>query len=189
MDERQRTALLTVARRALEHSAVGGPEPDPEPTAPDALVGDVELPTHHGAFVSLHTRSHDLRGCVGCLSSDRRLDEVVWDMAEGAARRDPRFPGVRVEEVDGLVIEISVLEPSTPVAALDEVDIGRDGLLVVGPRNRGVLLPQVATEHGWDAETFADQTCVKARMPPGSWREPGVQLYRFAAEVFSEARP
>jgi AmmeMemoRadiSam system protein A len=189
MDERQRTALLTVARRALEHSAVGGPEPDPEPTAPDGLVGDVELPTHHGAFVSLHTRSRDLRGCVGCLSSDRRLDEVVWDMAEGAARRDPRFPGVRVEEVDGLVIEISVLEPSMPVAALDEVDIGRDGLLVIGPRNRGVLLPQVATEHGWDAETFADQTCVKARMPPGSWREPGVQLYRFAAEVFSEARP
>lgn len=123
------------------------------------------------------------------MTADRPLPDVVWEMAGAAALRDPRFDAVRPDELDDLIIEISVLTPAEPIDSLDAVEIGRDGLLVVSGARRGVLLPQVASEHGWDASTFAEQTCLKASLDRDAWRREGVRLFKFSAEVFSEANP
>jgi len=179
VDALTRDRLLAIARASIERCT--GRRAHPRPSE----VGFGE----HGAFVSLHTRGGALRGCVGCLSATEPLGEVVEAMAEAAALRDPRFQPVRADEVDELSIEISVLAPSEPLASLAELELGREGLVVVGRGQRGVLLPQVATEHGWDAATFAEQTCVKARLPPDAYLRDDVQLYRFRAEVFSEPAP
>lgn len=107
-------------------------------------------------------------------------------MARAAALRDPRFSPVMPAEVSSLEVEISVLEAPLRVKALDEVEIGRHGLLVVGRGCRGLLLPQVAEERGWDAPTFAEHTCKKAGLEPKAYEADDVVLYRFGAEVFSE---
>jgi uncharacterized protein (TIGR00296 family) len=96
---------------------------------------------------------------------------------------------VRADELGDIVVEVSVLSPTVPLESLDDLVIGRDGLLAVGRGRRGVLLPQVAIERGWDVSTFAEQTCMKANLDPGAWRDGDVRLYRFAAEVFSESLP
>ena len=85
-----------------------------------------------------------------------------------------------------LLIEISVMGPVERVSALDDVMVGRDGLIVSRGRFAGLLLPQVATEYGWDRDTFLDQTCVKAGLSPGIWREPATVVEKFSAEVFGE---
>ena len=107
-------------------------------------------------------------------------------MAQSAALRDSRFKPVRAEEVDGLSIEISVLSAKQLVRSLNEIEIGRDGLLVIAPHSRGVLLPQVASERDWDSKTFVEQTCVKANLPKQAYLDDDVELYRFSAEVFNE---
>lgn len=138
-------------------------------------------------FVSLHGARHGpLRGCIGCLTSDASLDEVVVDMTTKAATQDPRFPPVEADEVPDLDIEISVLNPPEPVGTIEDIVVGRDGLLVVGRGHRGVLLPQVATEHGWDSATFLEETCRKAGLPRQAAVAPDIDVYKFSAEVFGE---
>ena len=143
-------------------------------------------PRDCGAFVTLHGPDNRLRGCIGCLSASQPLPEVITDMAQSAALRDTRFEPVRAEEVAGLSIEISVLSAKQAVRSLDEIEIGRDGLLVIAPHSRGVLLPQVASERDWDSKTFVEQTCVKANLSKQAYLEDDVELYRFSAEVFNE---
>lgn len=179
MDDESRAELLQIARCALTEAVTGGPKTDWSAVAP-------ELGKDHGAFVSLHTTDWAIRGCVGCLSSEAPLAEVVADMAKAAGLRDPRFRPVVAAELDDLIIEVSVLTPSEPLSSIDAVEIGRDGLMAVGRGQRGVLLPQVAAERGWDPTTFAEQTCVKANLQPDAWTEEDVQLFKFSAEVFSE---
>lgn len=157
-----------------------------EPRLDEVPAGSV-LREPRGAFVSLHTTSGELRGCVGALSSTQPLAETVAEMAFAAATRDLRFTPVTPAELDHLLIEVSVLGPLEPVRDLSEVEIGRHGLLVKGHGHRGVLLPQVATEHGWDAETFAAQTCIKAGLSPDAYLRGEVELHRFEAEVILEA--
>ena len=184
MDQAQREQLLRIARGALE-ATVAAAEMG-EPMAPATGDFDDTFERNMGAFVSLHRRDWGIRGCVGCMTSDRPLAELVTEMAGAAALRDPRFPPVVRDEIDGLTIEISVLTPTVPLDKLADVEIGRDGLLVEGRNRRGVLLPQVAAERGWDPETFASQTCVKANLDPDAWHDDDVKLYKFSAEVFSE---
>jgi AmmeMemoRadiSam system protein A len=107
-------------------------------------------------------------------------------MGRAAAAEDPRFPRVTPEEVPELGVEISVLTPLRPVADPAEVEVGRHGVCVVEGARRGVLLPQVAVEWGCDRETFLDQTCRKAGLPPDAWRH-GAQILVFEAEVFGTA--
>jgi AmmeMemoRadiSam system protein A len=107
-------------------------------------------------------------------------------MARAAALRDPRFPPVMPEEVPELEIEISVLGLPEPVAHLEEVQIGRHGLLIEGRGRRGLLLPQVASERDWLASTFAEQTCSKAGLEMNAYLDEDVDLYKFEAEVFNE---
>jgi len=114
------------------------------------------------------------------------LFKVVQECAVAAATEDPRFPPVSPKELSFLRIEISVLTPLFPILP-DEVEVGRHGLMVEQGRMRGLLLPQVPVEWGWDRETFLDQACVKAGLPPSAWRH-GATLRAFTAEVFGEEK-
>ena len=176
----ERMTLLALARSSVEASAHGRPV-----ALPGRLGGRLDAPG--AAFVSIHT-SRGLRGCIGCVEPrSESLAEVVVRMAEAAASQDPRFPPLFPDELPDASIEVSVLGPLVPVAGPDEIRIGRDGLLVEQDGRRGVLLPQVAVEWGWDVETFLAETCRKAGLPPTAWRE-GARVYRFEAEVFGESR-
>lgn len=148
---------------------------------------DAVAPMHRGAFVSLHTPSGDLRGCIGTILPVGPLHETVSRMAVAAAVEDPRFLPVTLPELTNLAIEISALTVPEPADA-EHVEVGRHGLIVTrGPR-KGLLLPQVATEWGWDRLEFLDQTCRKAGLPAGAWREPGTRLEWFEAEVWGEGK-
>jgi AmmeMemoRadiSam system protein A len=169
--------LLLVARRAIAVHLRGRP---PELKAPTGSLAEPR-----GAFVTLHRPDGELRGCVGLLRSDRALLETVARMAVAAATEDGRFVPVTAAELDGLTIEISVLGSLQPIRPAD-VEVGRHGLLVGQGGRRGVLLPQVPTEHGWGRETFLEQTCRKAGLPEDAWKKPGVEVLAFTAEVFGE---
>jgi hypothetical protein len=106
-------------------------------------------------------------------------------MAVAAATEDGRFEPVTAKELPELRLEISALGPMLPVRP-EDVQVGRQGLLISHQGRRGVLLPQVPVEHGWNRETFLDHTCLKAGLLPGSWQEEGVELLGFTAEVFGE---
>jgi AmmeMemoRadiSam system protein A len=167
------TTLLELARLTVVASVRGEPLP--------VVPAGEEFERPRGVFVSLH-REGELRGCLGHLEADQAVGEATVRMAVAASRDDPRFPAVQPDELDGLEVEVSVLSPFERVRPGDVVP-GRDGLLVRrGPR-MGVLLPQVATEHGWDRETFLRAVCLKAALPPQAWSDAGTELYAFQAQV------
>jgi len=138
--------------------------------------------------VSLHAADGDLRGCIGRVKDDRPLGEVIRRVALSAAQSDPRFAPVTPAELSELRIEISVLTEPVRVEGPDlcRVVIGRDGLLVRRGRRQAILLPQVAGEQGLGPEAFLNAVCHKAGLAPGSWREPGTQVFTFTADVFVE---
>ncbi len=186
MEYESKRALLALARAAVVGAAEVGLGGIPAPLRIE-LPPDPRISAPAAAFVSLHDPEGHVRGCVGTTAAVHPLSDVVTEMAQAASLRDPRFPPVTPPEVAGLDIEISVLEAPTRIDSLDEIVIGRDGLVVVGRGRRGLLLPQVAEEHGWDAGTFVEHTCMKAGLPPTAFAAGDVDLYRFGAEVFSEA--
>lgn len=138
-----------------------------------------------GAFVSLH-KLGQLRGCIGAFTSPRPLVNTVQEMAVSSSQQDPRFPPVQEDEMQDIDIEISVLSPLKEITDVNEIEVGRHGIYITKGFNSGVLLPQVATEYGWDRETFLDHTCMKAGLPPGTWKEEGVKIEVFDAQVFGE---
>lgn len=173
-----RRALLALARESLAAHLSG--------TDLEALEPAEELRQPAAAFVTLRRRSdHELRGCVGLMNTDRSLAVVVAEAAVAAATRDGRFDSITAAELPELRIEISVLGPVTEICS-DEVEVGRHGLIVHLGERRGLLLPQVAVDRGWDRETFLAWTCRKAGLPPDAWRKPGCELLCFTAVVFSE---
>lgn len=174
-DDQQR--LLALARHALEARVRRDLAPIAE------LAG--RLASRCGAFVTIHN-GEALRGCLGRVSCDTPLADVVVHLAAAVADSDPRFPPVDVLELESLQIEISVLTPARDIATLDEVEVGRHGLIVERGSRRGLLLPQVASEHGWTAEQFVEHTCVKAGLARDAWRH-GAQLSVFEAQVFGES--
>ena len=143
------------------------------------------LMERQSVFVTL-SLGGKLRGCIGNLRSDWPLWEAAGRMGCQAAYMDPRFDPVHVDEIPNLEIEISILTSPQPVESLDEIETGRDGLIVEGNRRRGLLLPQVAIHRGWDKITFIEQTCQKAGLPPDAWKSDSVQISRFQAVVLSE---
>jgi AmmeMemoRadiSam system protein A len=173
-----RLRLLSIARRALEARVRREHEPAPE--------GGGVLDTRRGAFVSIHLKDA-LRGCLGRLEADWTIARVVQHLGRALADSDPRFAPVEVEEVDDLSIEISVLSPEREAASIGEIEIGRHGLIVESNGRRGLLLPQVASDHGWDVETFLRHTCLKAALSPDAWCT-GARILLFEAEVFGESR-
>ena len=139
-----------------------------------------------GAFVTLRTKRGDLRGCIGSIRAIEPLYRAVASSAMSAAFHDPRFFPVRADEMAMLELEISVMGPIEQVRDVEEIEVGRDGLIISRGRYAGLLLPQVATEYGWDRQTFLDQTCIKAGLEPGAWRSEQTRIEKFAAEVFGE---
>jgi len=138
-----------------------------------------------GAFVTLHRRGR-LRGCIGNFFAKGNLLRTVEEMAMAAACQDPRFPPLSPAELAEIDLEISVLSPLREIKDVNEIKVGTHGIYLVSPRGRGVLLPQVATEYGWDRETFLDQTCLKAGLAPGCWRDADAQILIFSAQIFGE---
>lgn len=180
LTEGERKALLGLARNSLHAHLQGAPVP--EVTAP---MGTLTRP--RGVFVSWY-HGDMLRGCLGILEPTEPLWANVRELAVGAATDDPRFPPVRPDEESGLSVSISVLTPPVRVASVDAIDVARHGVMLKMGARRGVFLPSVAAEMGWDRETLLDHLCVeKAGLLPGAWREPGAALWIFEAEEFGDA--
>ena len=172
-----RETLLGIAREAITASFGDPPGPATERSG--------QVDRHAGAFVTLHTGG-ELRGCIGHVEADKSLADVVASCAVSAAKSDPRFAPITSSELGALHVEISVLGEFEPVHSLAEIEVGRHGLLIEDGWRRGLLLPQVAPEWGWDAAQFVAQTCRKAGLPMDAWPSRGATLYRFEAEVFGE---
>lgn len=165
--------------RALANEGEGGPPAEHEvPPPPTPLLRE-----HLGAFVTLKKHGA-LRGCIGYVVGDGPLYLTVARMAHAAAFEDPRFMPVVQDEYGELETEVSVLGPVTPCSDPEQVCVGRHGLIVRRAGQSGLLLPQVPVEWGWDRETFLEQTCRKAGLAPGAWRDPETELYWFEAVVF-----
>jgi uncharacterized protein len=141
------------------------------------------LAENRGVFTTLHLHGH-LRGCIGYVFPTQPLYLTVAETARAAAFDDPRFARVSSEDARELQVEISVLSPVRPIRP-EDVQVGRHGLVVTQGNRRGLLLPQVAVEWGWDRETFLEQTCLKAGLPEDAWQR-GAELQGFTAEVFGE---
>jgi len=178
LSEESRTYLLSLVRESIKTKHDGGEYPRTPP-------GDPLLEQPAGAFVTLK-HAGVLRGCIGRMESERPLWETVAMMARAAAFEDPRFPSVGSDELDRLSVEISVLTPFELMERPETVQVGRHGLLIEKGFNRGVLLPQVAVEQGWDAETFLANVCLKASLPADAWKDPEAKVYAFSAVVIKE---
>lgn len=183
MDPTLARQLLGLARWTLERWSAGLPWREGGP----ALPGTVDTPVD-GLFVTLRAGGA-LRGCIGTVARQPSLDATLRDMAVKAAASDPRFPPVTADELAGLHISVSILTPPTPVDDPGEILVGRDGLIVERGSRKGLLLPEVATDYGWDRDRFLDEVCQKAFLPPGAWREADARLYRFQSEHAGEDEP
>jgi AmmeMemoRadiSam system protein A len=177
LSEQERARLLAAARQAIRCAIENETFERHDSTA--------AMERRAGAFVTLRRRG-ELRGCIGMLDTSRPLLDSVTDAAVAAATRDHRFSRLSRMELDDCDLEISVLGDFVEVTDPQEVEVGRDGVLLRAGFQSGLFLPQVATEQGWDRETLLDHLCLKAGLPPGTWRRPDATLERFTAEVFGE---
>ena len=178
LNKEERRFLLSLARRAIEEHLSNHDTTIEHPPWSESIL------VKQGAFVSLH-KGEELRGCIGTFISDKPLYKTVMEMAIAAATQDFRFPPVTLKELSLISIEISVLSPLKKINDVSEIEVGRHGIYIVKGFNRGVLLPQVAVEYGWDREEFLEHTCLKAGLPPSAWKE-GADIYIFNAEIFSD---
>ena len=179
VDLASRRALLAVARHAI-----AGAVNVPLAAAPTALPVFEE---RRGAFVTL-VHAERLRGCVGRIDPDGPLRTLIPSMARSAALEDPRFRPVQSHELAGLRIEISLLGTPEALSDREAFVVGVHGLIVRAGWRRGLLLPQVAVQRGWDRETFLCEVCGKAGLAPDAWRDPATVVQSFTAEVFAEPR-
>lgn len=173
-DDQQR--LLRLARRALDARVRNAHAP--------AVEYGAALDWPCGAFVTIHYRG-ELRGCLGRVDVIAPLAHTIAHLAAVVCDSDPRFNPVSTLELPDISLEISVLTLEQEVRSIDEIEIGRHGLIIEQGHRRGLLLPQVATEYGWNRETFLDHTCRKASLPPTAWRH-GARILIFEALVFGE---
>jgi AmmeMemoRadiSam system protein A len=174
-----RSDLLQLARGTLEAHFRGQPPPR---LASDRAETFGET---RGLFVTLR-KDGALRGCIGTLAPTGDLTRCVSEYALRAAFEDPRFPPLAQDELPGCAIEISVLSAPRSIEGPTDVAIGRDGLILELRGHRGLLLPQVAEEWGFDADRFLAEVSRKAGLAPDAWREPDARVWAFGAEVFSE---
>ena len=170
-----RKRLLQLARSAFDASVRKHKAPD--------VPRDLAIAAF-GVFVTVH-HHRDLRGCLGALDCRDCIVESIVRLAAAVAHEDYRFRPIQVDELAHTSLDLSVLTPPQPVSDHATIEIGRHGLIVEQGRNRGLLLPQVASERQWDRDTFLAHTCLKAGLPATAWMR-GASLFCFEAEVFSE---
>lgn len=169
--------LLQIARRSITHFLKTNQMLEVE-------VDNSRLREKQGAFVTLKVDG-ELRGCIGYPLPYKPLYQTIIEVAVAAATEDYRFPPVTEEELPNLVIEISVLTLPRKVKSPEEVVVGQHGIIISKGFNKGLLLPQVPLEYGWDRETYLSYGCLKAGLPADEWKR-GVNLEVFEAQVFSE---
>lgn len=178
LSSKEKAALLQIARQAIETYIRTG-ETYNEPRE------EKSLNIRNGCFVTIK-KDKQLRGCIGNFQSELPLFKEVAEMAIASASKDPRFYPLKEEDLADFSLEISVLSPLRKTEDISEIEIGRCGIYLEKGYYRGVLLPQVATEYGWDRETFLKQTCIKAGLPTDAWQAEDADIYIFSAQVFSE---
>lgn len=178
--EEEKKELLSLVRSTLESALSGKGIPDYTPV-------HEKLYEKRGAFVTLKTRDGKLRGCIGHIAADKPLFRVVQEMAVAAARQDPRFPPVELNELEDIEVEISILSALEEVKKPEEIEVGKHGLLVQKGLFSGLLLPQVAVEWRFDREEFLRQTCLKAGLEPDEWKDAETKVWKFTAQIFSES--
>jgi AmmeMemoRadiSam system protein A len=179
LSEPEKSELLALARKSVEY-VVGKDELYMPPASAGATLNQ-----ERGAFVTL-TVSGALRGCIGYTAPIKPLYLTVRDTATHAALHDPRFPPVMAAELPSLAYEISVLSPLRRVTDLQQIRVGEHGLLMKNGDSEGLLLPQVPVEQKWDRQTFLEQTCRKAGMGSGCWKDEDTDIFAFTAVVFNE---
>jgi AmmeMemoRadiSam system protein A len=179
LSAQEKSELLALARKSVEHVVQTGDAYEPPASEGAALNQE------RGAFVTLK-ESGELRGCIGYTSAVKPLYMTVRDTATLAAMRDPRFRPVTVAELPSLEYEISVLSPLRRVTDVQQIRIGQHGLLMKNGNDEGLLLPQVPVEQKWDLPTFLEQTCAKAGMRVGCWKDEDTDIFSFTAVVFGE---
>lgn len=177
LSDADRRALLELARKAIRdavsHSKIL-----------DVIPREGIFSERRGVFVTLHVRGR-LQGCIGVTEPTEPLGEAVVRCALSAALEDPRFAPMKEPQLEEMSIEISLLSPLEPILP-EAIQVGRHGLLVVNHAQRGLLLPKVATEHGLTREQFLEETCWKAGLPRGAWKDPETRIFGFTCEVFSD---
>jgi hypothetical protein len=178
LDPEEQKRLLAVARETITELVQGN-----RTTGRKADLSGLEF--QRGAFVTIH-RQGRLRGCIGNFVSEKPLVNTVEDMAIAAASQDPRFPPLAQTELGDIDLEISVLSPLREIEDPEEIQVGTHGIYIISSRGRGVLLPQVATEQGWDRKTFLEHTCLKAGLEPGCWKQADTKILVFTAQIFGE---
>lgn len=187
-------ALINFARENIECFL----KKDRKTIVPDGIkqkFGD-----KYGAFVTLNIIKNDetyLRGCIGYIEPTYPLYDVIHRVSISSALEDPRFPSVTLDEMDNIIIELSILTPpklievNNPDEYMEKIVIGRDGLIAEKGMRRGLLLPQVPIDHNrnWDVKTFLNHTCEKAWLPRDAWKEKNTKIYSFQAILFEEKEP
>ncbi len=185
--------LVKLARRAVEAYVKENVKIDVPDDVPTKLL------EKSGVFVTLNTVSSGedkrLRGCIGFPLPHFPLAQAVIESAISAASRDHRFSPVRANELDNIVVEVTVLTPPVLIEVKDfkeypkEIKVGRDGLVVERGSCRGLLLPQVPVDWNWDEEEFLCECCIKAGLPPDSWYDMKTKIYSFQGIIYEEEEP
>jgi hypothetical protein len=193
IEDRQGEFLVKLARKAITEYLKSNVKVGPPPETPPRLREKC------GVFVTLNKLTpgggKELRGCIGYPEPVIPLVEATIDSAINAAVGDPRFPPVRLEELSRIVVEVSVLTPpqlvkvENPKEYPGQIRIGVDGIIVERGFYKGLLLPQVPVEWGWDSEEFLSNGCLKAGLPPDAWLIPNTKIYKFQAIIFEEEKP
>ncbi len=176
LGEQDKKTLHHIAKTVIENKARGKP-------VPEFKVESHILKENRGAFVTIHKKGQ-LRGCIGYIEGHGPLHKTIEEMAEAAAFRDPRFTPVKEKELSELELEISVLTPLKKITDVNEIEVGKHGIYIKKGWSSGLLLPQVATEYGWDRQTFLEHTCQKAGLPSNAWKDKSTEIYIFSADIF-----
>jgi hypothetical protein len=184
--------LVDLARKAVEKRLESGEVIDTPNDLPKKFMENC------GVFVTLSSLRHqkrELRGCIGFPYPTSPLACAVIESAISSATRDPRFPPISSKELNQIIFEVSILTPpqiikvEKPQDYPSEIKIGRDGLIVEKSYNKGLLLPQVSVEWGWDEKEFLCQCCLKAGLSPDCWLTKDTDIYKFQALIFKEVSP
>ena len=176
LSNEDKETLRHIAETVIQSKARGKP-------APEFTVGSPILKEKRGAFVTINKKGQ-LRGCIGYIQPYKPLYRTIEEMAIQAAFHDPRFEPVNEKELPDLEIEISVLTPMKRIKDVEEIEVGKHGILMEKGFHSGLLLPQVATEYGWDRETFLEHTCFKAGLPKDAWKDEDTVISIFSADIF-----
>ncbi len=182
--------LIRLARAAIENFLREGGPTSPRGDTPD------KLKEHAGVFVTLETYpKKELRGCIGYPEPTFPLVDATCKAAVSAAVEDPRFPPLLAAELERTLVEVTVLTPpelikvAAPKEYTNNIEIGRDGLIVEKGTHRGLLLPQVPVDQRWNKEDFLSYTCMKAGLAADCWRDEDTKVYKFCGLVFTEVKP